>query len=63
MQDTLVKPTVLKGGEFLIKDAAPEKLSSLKRSTKQQMIADMVRDFSATRFPPNIYCIEKQEEG
>ena len=55
MQDTLVKPTVLKGGEFLIKDAAPgETFIPEEINEEQQMIADMVRDFLTDEIVPNI---------
>lgn len=64
MQDTLVKPFVLKGGEFLIKDASPEGTFIPEEiNEEQKMIADMVRDFVNTEILPNQERIEKQEEG
>ncbi len=64
MQDTLVKPFVLKGGEFLIKDASPEGTFIPEEiNEEQKMIADMVQDFVNTEILPNQERIEKQEEG
>ncbi|MCB0599173.1 MAG: acyl-CoA dehydrogenase family protein [Lewinellaceae bacterium] len=64
MQDTLVKPTVLKGGEFLVKNATPEETFIPEEiNEEQKMIADMVRDFLKSEILPNIERIEKQEEG
>ncbi|MCB9290111.1 MAG: acyl-CoA dehydrogenase family protein [Lewinellaceae bacterium] len=64
MQDTLVKPSVLKGGEFLIKDATPEETFIPEEiDEEQKMIADMVRDFLKTEILPNVVRIDKQEEG
>ncbi|MCB9048380.1 MAG: acyl-CoA dehydrogenase family protein [Lewinellaceae bacterium] len=64
MQDTLVKPMVLKGGEFLVKDATPEATFIPEEiNEEQKMIADMVRDFLQSELLPNVGRIEKQEEG
>ena len=64
MQDTLVKPMVLKGGEFLVKDATPEATFIPEEiNEEQKMIADMVRDFLRSELLPNVGRIEKQEEG
>lgn len=64
MQDTIVKKAFLKGGEFLVKDAAaadvfiPEEMNE-----EQRMVRDMVRDFVQTEVLPHIDKIEKQEDN
>ncbi|MDX1942374.1 MAG: acyl-CoA dehydrogenase family protein [Saprospiraceae bacterium] len=64
MQDTLVKKSVLKGGEFIVKDASPEDIFIPEEFNEEQlMIRDTVRDFLHTEIMPNAKRIEKQEEG
>lgn len=64
MQDTVVKKAFLKGGEFLVKDAAagdifiPEEMNE-----EQRMIRDMVQDFVSTEVLPQMDKIEKQEDN
>lgn len=64
MQDTVVKKSFLRGGEFLVKDASaadifiPEEMDE-----EQRMVRDMVRDFVATEVLPQIDKIEKQEDN
>ena len=46
MEDTLVKPAVLKGGEFLVKDSKPEDIFIPEDFTEEQkMVHQMVVDF------------------
>lgn len=64
MQDTLVQKSVLKGGEFIIKDAQPEDIFVPEEFGEEQiMIRDTVRDFVNTEVLPNALRLEKQEEG
>lgn len=64
MQDTLVQKSVLKGGEFIIKDAQSEDIFVPEEFGEEQlMIRDTVRDFVNTEILPNAQRIEKQEEG
>ncbi len=64
MPDTLVRPTVLKGGEFLIKDTPPESVFVPEElSEEQRMIRQTVRDFMHNEILPLTDKIEKQEEG
>lgn len=64
MTDTLVQKSVLKGGEFIIKDAQPEDIFVPEEFNEEQwMIRDTVRDFVNSEILPNAQRIEKQEEG
>ena len=64
MEDTLVQKSVLKGGEFIVKDAQPEDIFVPEEFNEEQlMIRDTVRDFLNTEVLPNAARIEKQEEG
>lgn len=64
MEDTLVQKSVLKGGEFIVKDAQPEDIFIPEEFNEEQlMIRDTVRDFVNTEILPNAARIEKQEEG
>jgi hypothetical protein len=55
---------VLKGGEFIVKDAQPEDIFVPEEFGEEQwMIRDTVRDFVNTEILPNAKRIEKQEEG
>lgn len=64
MQDTLVKKSNLKGGEFIIKDAKPEDIFIPEEFNEEQlMIRDTVRGFVETEILPNAKRLEKQEEG
>ncbi len=46
MQDTLVKTSLLKGGEFIIKDSPAEEIFTPEdMNEEQQMVRQMVRDF------------------
>ncbi|MBK7872533.1 MAG: acyl-CoA dehydrogenase family protein [Saprospiraceae bacterium] len=64
MQDTLVNKSVLKGGEFIVKDASPEDIFIPEEFNEEQlMIRDTVRDFLHSEILPNAKRIEKQEEG
>lgn len=64
MEDTVVQKSVLKGGEFVIKDAQPEDIFVPEEFNEEQlMIRDTVRDFVNTEILPNAKRIEKQEEG
>lgn len=62
MQDTLVRPDVLKGGEFIIKDTSVEEVFIPEMLNEEQiMIRDMVRDFLMAEIMPNAEKIEQQE--
>ncbi|MFN7120152.1 MAG: acyl-CoA dehydrogenase family protein, partial [Saprospiraceae bacterium] len=64
MQDTLVQKSVLKGGEFIVKDAQPDDIFVPESFNEEQlMIRDTVRDFVNSEILPNAKRIEKQEEG
>jgi len=64
MSDILVQKMVLKGGEFIVKDAQPEDIFVPEEFGEEQwMIRDTVRDFVNTEILPNAKRIEKQEEG
>lgn len=64
MQDTLVQKSVLKGGEFIVKDAHPEDIFVPEEFNEEQwMIRDTVRDFVNNEVMPLAKRIEKQEEG
>lgn len=64
MQDVVVKNAVLKGGEFIVKDAQAEDIFIPEDFNEEQlMIRDTVRDFVQNEILPNSKRIEKQEEG
>lgn len=62
--DAVAQKSVLKGGEFLIKDSLPEDIFIPEEiNEEQKMIRNMVKDFIDNEIVPNINRIEKQEEG
>lgn len=62
MQNTIVKSSFLKGGEFLIRDAqAADIFIPEEMDEEQRMVRDMVSDFVNTQVLPNMDKIEKQE--
>lgn len=62
--DTVAQKTVLRGGEFLIKDSRPEDIFIPEEiNEEQKMIRDMVSDFLQNEILPNIDKIEKQEDN
>ncbi len=64
MQDVVIKNAVLKGGEFIVKDAQAEDIFVPEDFNEEQlMIRDTVRDFVQNEILPNSKRIEKQEEG
>jgi len=64
MPETITKKDVLRGGEFLIKDATPQQTFIPEEiNEEQRMIRDMVRDFLHTEILPNADRIEVMEEG
>ncbi len=63
MADVIEKATeeVLKGSEFIIKDSLPEDTFTPEDTDEEQnMIRDMVKDFTATQINPVYPDIEKQ---
>lgn len=64
MQNTIVKSSFLKGGEFLIRDAqAADIFIPEEMDEEQRMVRDMVSDFVNTQVLPNMDKIEKQEDN
>lgn len=64
MQDTLEKKSVLKGGEFIVKDALTEDIFIPEEFNEEQlMIRETVRDFVQNEILPVAKKIEKQEHG
>lgn len=64
MAETKEKTTLLKGGEYLIKEADFERMFIPEEaSEEQQMIKDMTREFMEKEVVPLTDKIEKQEEG
>jgi len=64
MQDTLVQKSVLKGGEFIVKDAQAQDIFVPEEFGEEQlMVRDTVRDFINNEILPNAQRIEKQEDG
>jgi alkylation response protein AidB-like acyl-CoA dehydrogenase len=64
MNDTAVKSTYLKGGEFLIKESAPDSTFIPEQLTEdQKMVRSMVQDFIANEIDPVADKLEKQEPG
>ncbi len=62
MENTTIKTEVLKGGEFLIKDADPESVFIPEDlSEDQQMMADTAREFVEKEIWPKLDAIDKQE--
>lgn len=62
MENTTIKTEVLKGGEFLIKDANPESVFIPEElSEDQRMMADAVREFVDKEIWPKLDAIDKQE--
>lgn len=61
---TTTKEDVLKGGEFLIKDAEANQIFIPNElNEEQKMIANMAQDFLNTEVMPNLDRIDKREEG
>ena len=64
MQDTVVKKSFLRGGEFLVKDASVADIFIPEEMDEEQiMVRDMVRDFVSTEVLPQMDKIEKQEDN
>ncbi|MBX2874079.1 MAG: acyl-CoA dehydrogenase family protein [Saprospiraceae bacterium] len=64
MQDTAVKKSFLRGGEFLVKDtSAADIFIPEEMDEEQRMVRDMVRDFVSTEVLPQMDKIEKQEDN
>lgn len=64
MQDTLEKKSVLKGGEFIVKDALTEDIFIPEEFNEEQlMIRETVKDFVQNEILPVAKKIEKQEHG
>lgn len=62
MQNTIVKSSFLKGGEFLIRDAqAADIFIPEEMDEEQRMVREMVSDFVNSQVLPNMDKIEKQE--
>lgn len=62
--DAVASKTVLKGGEFLIKDSQPEDIFIPELiDEEQKMIKDMVLDFVKKEVLPNSEKIENQEDN
>ena len=62
--ETLLSQETLKGGEFIIKDTAPESVFIPEDFNEEQlMVKDMVVDFLNTEVMPVMDRIEKMEEG
>lgn len=62
--DAVAQKTVLRGGEFLIKDSRPQDVFIPEEiNEEQKMIRDMVSDFLHNELLPNIDKIEKQEDN
>ncbi|MCC7505078.1 MAG: acyl-CoA dehydrogenase family protein [Saprospiraceae bacterium] len=64
MSDTLVQSDVLKGGEFLIRDARPEDIFIPEDLNEEQlMVKKMAQDFLEQDIYPNAQKIEKQQDN
>lgn len=64
MSTTEVKNTVLKGGEFLVKESSFEDVYTPEQLTEEQkMFAQTTHDFIQSRVLSNLLKIEKQEPG
>jgi alkylation response protein AidB-like acyl-CoA dehydrogenase len=64
MEDTTTKKEVLKGGEFLIKEADPESIFIPEDlSEEQKMMADAAKEFVDKEIWPKLDAIDKQEPG
>ncbi|MBL7775961.1 MAG: acyl-CoA dehydrogenase family protein [Saprospiraceae bacterium] len=64
MTDTAVQTDVLKGAEFLIRDAQPEDIFIPEEfNEEQRMIKQMSEDFLEQEILPNTQKIEKQEDN
>ncbi len=62
--ETTNEEAVLKGAEFLVRDAKPEDTFIPEETNEEQnMIRQMVRDFNETHIYPNYAKIEKQENN
>ncbi len=64
MENTTAKSEVLKGGEFLIKEADPESIFIPEDlSEEQRMMADAAKEFVTKEIWPKLDAIDKQEAG
>ncbi len=64
MSEILQKSIVIKGGEFLIKDATPQDIFIPEELNEEQlMIKQMTKDFVDTEVLPNLDRIDAHEEG
>jgi len=64
MSEILEKRSVLRGGEFIVKESKLEETFIPEESNEEQdMIRDMVRDFGEQHIYPNYQKIEKQENN
>ncbi len=64
MPDTSLSTSVLRGGEFLIRESKPDDTFIPEEFNEEQiMIRDMVRDFLHNRILPNGNKLEKQEDN
>lgn len=62
--ETTTQTTVLKGGQWLVKEAAPfETFIPEEYTEEQQMVKDMCRDFLDNEVMPIVDRIDKMEEG
>ena len=64
MAEIMQKSIVIKGGEFLIKDATPQDIFIPEELNEEQlMIKQMTKDFVDTEVLPNLDRIDDHEEG
>lgn len=64
MAEIMQKTIVIKGGEFLIKDATPQDIFIPEELNEEQlMIKQMTKDFVDTEVLPNLDRIDAHEEG
>ncbi len=64
MAEIMQKSIVIKGGEFLIKDATPQDIFIPEELNEEQlMIKQMTKDFVDTEVLPNLDRIDAHEEG
>ncbi len=64
MAEIVQKTIVIKGGEFLIKDATPQDIFIPEELNEEQlMIKQMTKDFVDTEVLPNLDRIDAHEEG
>jgi len=64
MEETIIQSTVIKGGEFVIKESkATDTFIPEELNEDQLMIKETIQDFLDTRIEPNYAKIEKQENN